>query len=107
MQLAYLPQGDNAALLDWLGYHAQLHQAIAKKAVDDGHTNLGTYDVSTMADRGDWTYFHDKEHSEIAETYHLGAPPDLSYWDENDPVNFNNWLQSHALIHDGENKALL
>ena len=105
-QLAFLPQHDQAALLDWLGYHAQLHRAIQEKAVREGHTNLGTYPLATMADRDDWVYFHNEQHVEISQTYNLAAPPDLSYWDENDPVNFNNWLESHALVHDGEKKGL-
>jgi hypothetical protein len=106
IELAYLPQGDQMALLDWLGYHAQLHHVIGEKAVRDGHTDLGTYPISTMADRDDWLYFHQQEHIQISETYNLPAPPDLTYWDENDPTNFNNWLQSHALVHDGEKKNL-
>lgn len=106
IELAYLPMHDDTALLDWLSFHAQLHRAVAQKAVRDGNLNLGTYDVSQMADRNDWGYFHFQEHMEISETYHLPAPPDLSYWDENEPINFNNWLQAHALVHDGEKKAL-
>lgn len=106
-QLAYLPpQEDNQAFLDWLGYHAQAHNKVEEKAVRDGKTNLGTYDVADAADMEDWLYFHNQEHIEIAQSYNLQAPPDLSYWDRSDPVNDANWLQSHALVHDNEQKAL-
>jgi hypothetical protein len=106
IELAYLPQHDQSALLDWISNHWQFHTRIAQRAVRDGHTNLGTYDVSQMADRDDWLYFHQQDHIEISQTYNLAAPPDLTYWDEKDPDNFNNWLQAHALTHDGINKGL-
>lgn len=106
IELAYLPQQDQMAFLDWLGFHARFHQVIAQKAIARGFQNLGTYQFATMGDRDDWLYFHNQEHNEIAQTFNIGAPPDLGYWDENDPGNFNNWLQSHALVHDNERKVI-
>lgn len=105
-QLAYLPQGDKMALNDWLREHGDWHRLTAQKALDQGHNDLGTYDVIDMASREDWLYFHNQEHVNIASTFNIAAPPDLSYWDEQDAINFNNWLQAHALTHDAERKAL-
>jgi len=105
-QLAYLPSDDNQAFLDWLGYHAQAHRQVAEKAVRDGHTDLGTYDVADAADMDDWLYFHNQEHQTTAEIYNLAAPPDLSFWDRQDPVNDANWLQSHSLVHQTEKNGL-
>jgi hypothetical protein len=105
-QLAFLPMKDQFALLDWLREHGDWHRLVAQKAVDRGHLNLGTYDVTTMGDRDDWLYFHNSEHENIASTFNISSPPDLSYWDQEEEVNFNNWLQAHALTHDNERKVL-
>ena len=61
---------------------------------------MGHYDVSEMADREDWLYFHNTDHVNISEAFKTDTPPDLSYWDQNDKVNFDNWLMAHALVHD-------
>src|SRR5574337_1070649 len=76
-QLAYLPIKDQQALLDWLGYHGDWHLKTAQRALKDGHTNLGQYNFWDMGDRDDWLFFHNQEHGDIANTYGLGAPPDL------------------------------
>ena len=105
-ELAYLPQHDQAALNDWLGYHAQLHKQVQTKAVQDGHTDLGVFWVADMVDKDQWTYWHYQDHVNIASTYSLAAPPDLGYWDFDDPNSFNNWLFSHSLVHGNEKTGL-
>lgn len=105
-QLAFLPQQDKNALYDWLAEHAQWHELVREKAVRDGHVDLGGYGLADMADRDDWLYFHNDEHVEISTIYNLAGPPDLTYWDENDVVNWNAWLQAHALIHQDEQQFL-
>lgn len=106
MQLAYLPQGDKAALLDWNGNHSQWHNRVQQEAVKQDKLDVGTYNVADMADMDDWLYFHNQEHIKIAEAFDISAPPDLSFWDPEDPINFFNWTYAHALVHDGERKAL-
>lgn len=105
-QLAFLPPDDQSSFLDWLGYHAQAHNQAEEKAVRDGKSNLGTYNVADMADMDDWLFFHNQEHQQIAQSYNLSSPPDLSAWDRKDPINDANWLQAHSLVHDNEQKAL-
>jgi hypothetical protein len=104
--LAYLPFKNPQALLDWALGHGDLHRLVAQKAVQQGHTSLGTYEVYDMVDMEEWLYQHNQEHEQISETYNLQTPPDLSYWDFNDEVNFANWLFSHSLVHDNEVKVI-
>jgi hypothetical protein len=106
IELAYLPQHDQIALLDWAGYHSAWHRLVAEAAVKRGHLDLGTYSVSEMSNMDDWLYFHNVEHENISETFNLAGVPDLSFWDQDDPVAFANWLYAHALVHDAERKGL-
>ena len=105
-QLAFLPQGDKQALMDWAREHGDWHRLVAQRALQRGNLTLGTYNVTDMADMEDWTYFHNIEHENTAAAFNISAPPDLSYWDQEEPINFNNWLQAHALTHDNERKVL-
>ena len=105
-QLAYLPQGDKQALMDWAREHSNWHKLVAQKAIQRGNLTLGTYDVADMADLDDFLYFHNAEHENTASVFGIGAPPDLSYWDQEEPINWANWLQAHALTHLNEQKAL-
>lgn len=105
-QLAYLPLSNQSALYDWLGEHWQWHNLVREKAVKDGHVGLGGYGLADMADRDDWLYFHYDEHVNISQIYNLGGPPDLTFWDENDEINFNAWLMAHALTHQSEQRVI-
>ncbi len=106
IQLAYLPRNNQNALFDWLREHGDWHRRVAEKALKDGHSNIGTFPIYDMANKDDWAYFHNTDHEEISSTYHLSTPPDLSYWDFDDEVNFANWLFAHALVHQDIQKGL-
>lgn len=105
-QLAFLPFKDKQALLDWALSHGDMHRQVAQHSVELGHLNLGTTQLYDMEGFEEWLYIHNQEHEEIAETYNLQTPPDLSWWDFDDEVNFSNWAQAHALTHEYELKAL-
>lgn len=98
-QLAYLPFQNGPALLDWLREHGDWHRLLGQEATKRGDVNLVTARVMDMANRDDWAFFHNEEHVKIAEFFRTAAVPDLTYWDANDPVNFNNWLAAHAIVH--------
>ena len=107
IQLAYLPRGDENALRDWAQSHAAFHRQVAEKAVKDGHTGIGVYPFNDiLPNLDDWLFFHQADHETISSTYNLEAPPDLSYLDLDDDVNFNNWHFAHALVHQSIQKGL-
>ena len=100
MQLSFVPQGNENALRDWAREHGDIHDRITNKAVGDGHTNIGKYSFKDMlANFEDFLWFHNVDHENISATYNLAAPPDLSFWDLDEPITFANWLFAHALVH--------
>jgi hypothetical protein len=106
MQLAYLPQKDETALLDWAGSHSQWHNRVQQEAVKQNKLDVGTFDVADMVDMDGWLFWHNEEHQKIASAFNISGAPDLTYWDKDDPINWNNWLMAHSLVHDAERKTL-
>lgn len=107
MQLAYLPRGNEQAMYDWLGQHAELHKKIQLEAVQRGFIDVGVFNVADLGDLNDWLGGHDLEHRQIAAQFNLPGVPDLTFLDVEDEVNWNNWHYAHALIHESERKGIL
>lgn len=106
IQLAYLPQNDHNALLDWAREHGDWHKQIRDKGFGQG-MNMGfPYSVNDLIDLDEWAYYHNDEHITLSENFFTAAPPDLSWWDQSDKTNFENWLMAHALVHDDLRKAV-
>ena len=100
LMLQYLDGNDKDQLNDWVRSHFQWHQTIYTTAVNKGFPK---YDIFTaLQDIGDlegWSYFHQMEHTNIANSLKIGVSPDLSELDPSDKDSFDSWLQVHADVH--------
>ena len=106
-QLAFLPQHDDRALKDWLREHGLWHSVVDQNLIQQNITfGLPHRSWMDMADTDDWLYFHNVKHQDNAQALNIEAPDDLTYWDFDDPINWNAWLSAHSRAHLNEQKAL-
>ena len=105
--LAFVPRGDKEALNDWARQHSEWHEKIYTEAVKQGFKRFDIYPtLRDMDDLEGWSYFHQMEHSNMANSIGTAQPPDLSGLDEEDEENWVTWHQSHAEIHADLRSAL-
>lgn len=98
--LQYLDGDDKAQLADWAQSHMEWHQVIYTTAVNKGFPKYDVYpNLRDIDDLEGWAYFHQMEHTNIANSLRLGQTPDLSEVDPSDKESFESWLVVHADVH--------
>ena len=104
--LAYLEQNNKDALDDWSRLHMEWHQRIYGEAIKQGFKRFDAYPtLRDMEDLEGWLYFHNLEHSSMANSIGIGQL-DLSEVDPDDEISWNSWLEAHSQIHSDLRSAL-
>lgn len=104
--LAYLEAGDKDALDDWARLHMEWHQKIYEQTLKQGFKRYDAYPtLRDMEDLEGWLYFHNMEHSSMANSIGIGQL-DLSEVNPEDPISWESWLSAHSQIHTDLRSAL-
>jgi len=91
-----VPFGDQDSWLDFLGFHARQHDALATIT---GTTFVLTDDLKRELMR------HANMHEAVDKVLGIPTTYDLLSYDLNDRASFEGFMQVHAILHQQENIA--
>jgi hypothetical protein len=99
------PFGDDESFLDFLGQNELSHISIGKALALNGYILTSAPPIGNPLETSDWMLDHWQRHRE--ECLPLGIPvPDLSTANLRDEVEYEDWMQLHAILHEQENSLL-
>lgn len=92
---ADIPFNNRTALVDFQGYHALWHQAVAETASRAGRA-YQTYPLGDSVGSSNWQDVHQREHVNANLALGISGPPILLDYDFRDPTAFANFHFIHA-----------
>ena len=102
------PFDDESAFVDFLGQNEIAHQQINEHIVKSGLIPM-VFDISSNPkENPNWLQDHYQLHLNEFDILKLGVDslPDISVVDFKDREQYEDWMQTHASIHDAVNQAL-